>query len=148
MLLTICQSIAIKSKLNFISYKILNEKLLLVINPNLIDVMVKDVDLGEKIPLSLVQDKFINVFKKEDFVLDYDFDPGEIEVAVIQDDEPVENAKILAGRNAPVPTDSLGKCTFKVKPGQVEVLVLYPDKKTTARKKVTVESGKRVVLEF
>jgi hypothetical protein len=95
-----------------------------------------------------ISETMITVKKNDYLVLDYDFDPGEIEVAVMQDKKPVENAKVLAGRNAPVVTDSEGKCIVKVKPGKVEVLVLYPGKKATARKKITVEPGKRVVLEF
>ena len=95
-----------------------------------------------------ISETMMTVKKNDYLVLDYDFNPGEIEVTVIQDEKPVEDAKVLSGRNAPVLTDSEGKCILKVKPGNVEIFVLYPDKKTTVRKKVTVESGKRVVLEF
>jgi hypothetical protein len=95
-----------------------------------------------------ISETMMAVDKNDYRVLDYDFNPGEIEVAVIRDEKPVEGAKVLAGRNAPVLIDSEGKCIVKVNPGNVEVLVLYPDTKKTSRKKITVEPGKRVVLEF
>ncbi|MBN2532140.1 MAG: carboxypeptidase regulatory-like domain-containing protein [Spirochaetales bacterium] len=95
-----------------------------------------------------IHESIMTVNKNEYLVLDYDFSPGEIEVTVMQDEKPVKDAKVLAGRNAPVLTDHEGKCLLKVKPGNVEVLVLYPGKEPTVRKRITVESNKRVALDF
>jgi len=94
-----------------------------------------------------ISEAMMAVNKNDHHVLDYDFNPGEIEVTVIRDELPVEGARILAGRNAPVLTDSKGKCLLKVKPGNVEVVVIYPDRETD-RRKISVEQGKRVVVEF
>lgn len=95
-----------------------------------------------------IGEEIMQVSRDEDKVIDFDFKPAAIEVKVSSNGQPLEGARVLVGRNAPMITDKTGSCKQKTAAGSVDVFARDNSGKIIAKKTITVTPGQNLAIEL